>query len=716
MSVEILFVLMLALGAFAAGPILAIVALVQSRGLRARVETLERQLQRMGSPPAERRKTPERVPVPATLPRPASPVPPADPAPPPPTAPATGAPAPPAPMPSPAPTGQAPPRDIATNLGPKIMAAAAALFVVASLAFFVKYAWDNNWVGPTGRILGSAFFSIVLVAVGLRALGRQYRPLGQALVAAGLAGLYVSSFGAHAFYALVPRAVALALMVAVTTSAVLLAIRLQARLLSLLAWTGAYLAPVLLSTGEDRGGALFAYLAVLAVGALAVDLRTRWNETLPLALAGTTLLFLAWYGQHYGPARWAVAAPAAIGFCALFALGPRRRLPWLTAAALLLGGLSLLCFIDRGALHLGLPLLAFGAIGAAASGAFPGSILLGLAASVLATGAFVAQAPRPTHGGLGLAACVFLFYLATLLAQRDGAASDDPLVRTVHLGNAFAYWVFLYVLLTESWKLAAASVALGALYLALGLGQRGSPARSRLLLGVAASFLTVAIPVHFGVNGITVAWAAEGILLLALGVWARSDLARAGGFLVLGLAVLRLFARHLPLHDGPFTPLLNSSFGVWLFVLLALVAATRFVPERNFRGAMSAASLGLLFLALTLETDASFGQLETTAFAARDAAAASDASLLGGLSISLLWGLFASGLLVAGLSLRNRPTFYAAYALFAITAAKVALLDLSSLRTIYRIVSFFALGVLLMLGAFLIMRFRDRMLPPSEEA
>ena len=42
---------------------------------------------------------------------------------------------------------------------------------------------------------------------------------------------------------------------------------------------------------------------------------------------------------------------------------------------------------------------------------------------------------------------------------------------------------------------------------------------------------------------------------------------------MLALAVLRLFARHLPLHAGPFRPFLNPAFGTWLAVIVALAVA-----------------------------------------------------------------------------------------------------------------------------------------------
>jgi uncharacterized membrane protein len=243
---------------------------------------------------------------------------------------------------------------------------------------------------------------------------------------------------------------------------------------------------------------------------------------------------------------------------------------------------------------------------------------------------------------------------------------------------------------------------------------------SRVALGLAAGFVTLAIPVQLGLNGITLAWAAEGLLLLSLGVRFGTLLARAGGYAVLGLAVLRLFARHMPLHSGEFQPFLNPAFGTWLAVIAALALAVRLTrPIRaeateadQWAGPiLSTVLLLLLFGVLTGETRSAFAQREVAAARAEDQAAVQQARLMGGLAVSVLWSGFATFLLAAGLGARNRPLFYAAYALFAVSAAKVALVDLAELETLYRILSFLVLGVLLMAGAFLVLRFRGRLAP-----
>jgi uncharacterized membrane protein len=277
-----------------------------------------------------------------------------------------------------------------------------------------------------------------------------------------------------------------------------------------------------------------------------------------------------------------------------------------------------------------------------------------------------------------------------------------------HLIDAALVWTVLYRALYAGRPgvLGAVSVALAALYLILGLAAlRETPAdrpQVRTLLGLAAVFLTLAIPVQLGLHGITLAWAAEGVLLLALGLRLGSALARAGGYAVIVLAAARLFARHLPLHPGvPFTPVLNPAFGTWAAVILAVAVAflrvRRARPPTAFDGAMGTVlatlALGLSFVLSTAETR------EVFQGRARQ------------LSLSVLWTLFATALLAGGLGLRSLPLFYSAYGLFAFTAMKVVVVDLATMATVYRMLSFLALALLLMAGAYLNLRFRERLLP-----
>jgi hypothetical protein len=726
--------------------------------------------------------------------------------------------------------------DFATNLGPKILVGAGGLAFVVFLGFFVRYAWENNWVGPTGRVLSAAVFSLGALALGLRIIGREYRPLGQGLAATGFAGLYVTAFAAHAVYALVPRSAAAVFMITVTACAVLVAERLDARLLAGLAWVGGYLAPVLLSTGADRAASLFAYLLLLGAGALWLDRRKPWPETTPIALTGTLLLYGAWYAAHFRPERFEVAAGGLVALTALFAAGTARKerhgwhagallmavlglselsigadrpevllvlslglaftalrtaralgatvalvaaagvaVPYLAwaaahyraesfglAAAWIVGGALLLALGGtEGALPDGvMPGLAVAAgglasVGLAARTDRPAALLalltaqallaavtarrwawttpIGASLGALAVLAWYGRYFRPERSGEALALGVTVAGLYVLILTVESFASRRPLGvpgAVAHVVAAGLAWTILdrVLSLTQPSLLGPAAASLGAVHLALGLAARqrgGDVLRARVTLGLAAVFLTLAIPVQLGVHGITLAWAVEGVLLLWLGVGQRSPLPRAFGYAVLLLAVGRLFVRHLPLHPADFTPLVNPAFGTWLAVILALAAAhalVRRVPESEqvpwLDGAaglvLAPLGLVLLFGLLTVETQSAFSHASRAAALSGDADAAVRAGRQGGLAVSVLWTVFATALLAAGLGMRSRPLFYAGYALFGVTAGKVVLVDLATLPTLYRMLSFLALGVLLLAGAWLNLRFRERLTGPGE--
>jgi uncharacterized membrane protein len=832
-----------------ASPVLALVAFSRASALRGQVDALTAQvaalearlsalvktMQAIRTAPADPAAGPAPEPQVSRVEaaRPSVPPPTAPPAPP-----RVDVPRPAAPPPPPAAVPATPPPsrpDFATNLGPKILVAAGALAFVVFLGLFVKYAWESNWVGPTGRVLFGAAMGLALVAGGVRLMGREYRPLGQGLAGAGLAGLYVSAFGAHGFYGLIPREAAGLLMVAITVNAVLLAMRLDARLLASLAWVGGYLTPLLLSTGEDKAVALFAYLALLDVGALVLDHRKPWKETVPLAMMGTLLLYVGWYDRFFRPERFEVAAGGLVLFTALFALGmarkeretalgvvlgaaalgvsalavgadrpaellvlafalagaalrlaaPRARglalmaavalaLPYLLwvgshyqperfgiAAAWVAGGALLLVGFsatDRGPSRAFLEPLALLAGGIAAAGLAgqtdkPASLLaflVGLAAvAVLARRrwawsevAGVVTAGLAVHAwfdrfykddraaaaltlGLTLAGAYLLALVVRgfMARQRIGAPGVVG-----HLAAAGLAWTVLFRVLEgpSPHALGLACLALAVLYLAIGLvALRARPEdapQARVVLGLSASFLTLAIPVQLGLHGITLAWALEGLLLLALGARFHSRLARVGGYAVMALAVLRLFARHLPLHEVAFRPFFNPAFGTWLAVIALLAVAVRLTRDvrrdpqsldHALRVVTAMAAVVMLFGLLTAETQQTFAQRATIARAANDAAAAEAARLAGGLAVSVLWTAFATGLLAAGLGARSRALFYAGYALFAVTAGKVVLWDLATLETLYRMLSFLALGALLMAGAYLNLRFRQRLLPET---
>ena len=84
--------------------------------------------------------------------------------------------------------------------------------------------------------------------------------------------------------------------------------------------------------------------------------------------------------------------------------------------------------------------------------------------------------------------------------------------------------------------------------------------------------------------------------------------------------------------------------------------------------------------------------------------------------LSVFWALVGVAVLVTGLQRDLHALRLAGLALLGVTVAKVFLFDLATLSSMYRVVSFIGLGLLLLAGAFVWQRLRPRALPDMREA
>ena len=167
-----------------------------------------------------------------------------------------------------------------------------ALFLCA--AFFVKYSIEHDLISPLMRVVLSFVVGAGVIVGGLLLRPRGYAVTVQSLCAAGVTILYADIFAARSFYQFISMPVAFVLMSLVTAASILLALRLDARYVSVLGVIGGFLTPYLLSTGVDNPLGLFGYLLILDLGLLAVALKKRWDFLVPLAVAGTLVLEIGW--------------------------------------------------------------------------------------------------------------------------------------------------------------------------------------------------------------------------------------------------------------------------------------------------------------------------------------------------------------------------------------------------------------------------------------
>jgi uncharacterized membrane protein len=199
------------------------------------------------------------------------------------------------------------------------------LAIVVAVVFFLKYAFDNDWIGPAARVAIGIVAGFAMFPLSDVLLHRGYRYFSESIVALGTAILYLSIWTGWHYYDLFSQTLAFGFMALITAAIAVIALVRDSQRISLLALAGGLLTPVLTSTGQDKEVALFAYLAILGAGMLAVSWLRRWLALPPVLFAGTLIYFWSWYGDFYGPVSFHRTLVFAAIFFAIFAVLPAER-------------------------------------------------------------------------------------------------------------------------------------------------------------------------------------------------------------------------------------------------------------------------------------------------------------------------------------------------------------------------------------------------------
>ena len=193
-------------------------------------------------------------------------------------------------------------------VGGKLLNRVGALALILGVGFFLKYAFDNDWLNELARVLMGAAAGLLLIGGGYRFHQRNLAIFSQGLTGAGVAILYLSIYAAYDFYNLIPHPLAFILMAVVTVAGLLLSLHYDARAIALLGWAGGFLTPLLLVTAELNTIGLFVYVTLLDAGLIAILLYQRnWRLLEPLGIAATYGTFLLWSFRADLPEGLAIA-------------------------------------------------------------------------------------------------------------------------------------------------------------------------------------------------------------------------------------------------------------------------------------------------------------------------------------------------------------------------------------------------------------------------
>jgi uncharacterized membrane protein len=634
-----------------------------------------------------------------------------------------------------------PPRglDLEQRIGARWATWVGIVAILFGVALFLKWAFDNAFLGPAARVALGLVAGLVMLGGGLLLHRRRDVPyLSEGLAGGGLGVLYLSLFAAHVLYGLVGPTPAFVAMFAVTLLGTVVAVASSRLITAVLAVLGGLLTPVLLQVERPDERNLLAYLLVLdALVLLAARFRT-WPQLNRLAWLGTALLLLPTllrepeaqrplarllllsalfliflvvplFRDHAVPAGTGrradridlvlVVANAAAYFWAVYVTLEAWRPSWEGGYALGLAVLYRLVAADYASrvpddrvtvdlhegvswtfLTLAMP-LALDGPWVTLAWAVQGVMLLWLASR--------SAAPVAAWGGL----------VVLLLAAARAVAFDPYWSAAIRPVWNRAFLVHLLVVV-------ALAVGGGLGGRALGLVRAGwTPASLRATLWVAAVG-TLAVQLWREPSG---HWPAVLLIaeLVVVGLLARVSSSPAfvvATPLLAGVVLVRVFGADDDVARRAAGSLVSLAFLVRVAACVAIglaggaLARSTATPQAAMVGRVLSGTAGLALLFVLSVNWTRYQESRVSA-----ARAAGGNQLIGELrwrtqvGLSLLWTLYAAATLAWGF-LRSSPAVrYGALALFGLTVFKVFAVDLGAVKTAYRILSFLVLGAVLLL-------------------
>ena len=616
-------------------------------------------------------------------------------------------------------------------IGGRLMLWVGTIVLVLGVAFFLKYAFDNDWITEWMRVGLGIATGLGLAVAGDRFVRRGYRAYGQVVAGGGMAALFLSIYAAFSYYGLIGQTPAFVLLVTVTAGAAWLADRQKALGLALMAVGGGFATPFLVGSGHDTQITLFTYDAVLVCGTLFLARRHDWPILNALSFLLTWITIAAWAFDYYTDAKWvrteAFLTLFCVQFLAILRAHVRHRGRDIVAIVLGLGPLfyhacSIAILHDHG-VALWVYFIAVTVVTVAIAVRMA-STALRLTAWVLVVLPFVAwldthQSSQWIVPNLVSAIAVFALHAVAQLDivfrfDRRLGRADNQLQ---HL-NGYALIAMVYVAL-ENVALALAPLAvlaIGVLHAAIAWLLRTRDRGAALhALAVAVGAVTIALALHLDGPWLTIALGIEGLAVIVVGLQLAQPWFRLGGFALIIAAILRYIDLSLSATPTVFSLFRDQPFAVGAFLAGVLYLAAwryRAFAMRGHRegeqGMLVAVLLGSVMLVVALSAENSvYWDLrgETSA----------DAGFASSLALSFIWTLCASTFIAVGMWRNFAPIRYLAMALFGLTVLKVFLVDLSALGGIYRILGFIGVGVVLLAVSFVYQRTR-RKKPPEPQA
>ena len=486
--------------------------------------------------------------------------------------------------------------------------------VLVGVSYFLKYAFDNEWVGPAVRVVIGLLSGVAVIFWSEHVRRSGYAIFSYSLKAVGIGVLYLSLWASSQVYHLIPNGLAFLTMASLTAATAALALWQDAEVIAAFAALGAYITPVALSSGENNAVSLFAYIAILDIAALLLVWNRPWVRVLVGCYIGTLLLYSAWHSRFYTLDQFAIAVASVSVLFVVFALAP---------------------FIDT----------------------------------------------------------------------RDRDLKPITLLALLNAGTYFFEVWELFEHAANARRGAIAALGLAGLYLVMGylLANGSRTVLRQVHWAIAAAFAVAAVPIGLETPWITIGWFVEGAALIHASHRTNNNYLRNLAAIAVFMALARLIAvDEFEVNRLVFNARMTT-FAVGILTLIYIAHHLKAVDGQYERTAVAILVVAVNVLALVALNE------EITGAWRRQVQVSGPANykilgIIRDFAYSALWMSYGAGLMFIGFWKKSAFLRYQALILIAITVGKVFLYDTSSLDRGYRILSFIALGLLLLTTSFLYQR------------
>ncbi len=498
--------------------------------------------------------------------------------------------------------------------------------MLIGVSYFLRLAFENNWIGPSGRIAIGLVAGAALILWSERFRKQGHQPFSYSLKAVGIGVLYLSLWAAFQVYHLIPSSAAFIAMIVVTGATIAMAISQDAEILAVFAIAGGFSTPVLLSTHQNHEVILFSYVLLLDLAILVTSIVKPWRRLLWGSAIGTVTLYCGWYGDYYSADQRGTTVLFLLLFGAAFAIVP----------------------------------------------------------------------------------------LVNKLEKSTRFAGVSATLTLIPLFNAALVFLSLYVMYAPDYlTLTLFALAFAAIYLGISAAfkwrfpDEETTALRLLHVVIAIVFITIAVPLKLDGHWITIGWLVESAVLLWFSVKTETNLIRWLAATALTMGIVRLLFFDWYSTD---TLIFNARFATYLVAIAVLAGIAIYGQRYASQSEMPfvyAAVVGvnlLALIALTLEARDYFSREMRLNGGFRNYEHLHQLVIQRSFSYSAIWLLYGAALMAVGFWRRSSFVRWQALILMAFTIGKVFVVDVSQLGGAFRIVSFIALGAVLLGISFIYQR------------